>query len=429
MGEEGVASARNAGQQGDKERSGPGMTDQKSTVQTGSAHDDISSGDRCALVLKVQGLESFQDTFGSTVSSLARDDLTRGFSDMAHHLLEQYHIQSDVISPEHDTWYVLFSPKKTEPPRDMSEQMKALTAAGTHYARSMLQQGFGSSIGGWMDFTLIVVPVPAGLSRLTLHAYLNEALRRCPSAGRQHATVSKGDLRSIIDNADFDIYLHPIISLTDDTVAGYEALTRGPLESPVFAAPDLFNSASYYGFQEKLELACITKVLDQGMNLMEPYWITINVSPNVLTGPDFLNLINQPRLRDMLHRIIFEITEHVPIQVTEGLIRTAHHLKDRGIDLALDDTGCGYAHLETVSDIPFKIVKLCITVTSRIGRHPDIIEDISRTVERIRTRGGVVLSEGVERREQIDILKKTGVSLAQGFYYGQPRHIDQVLQG
>jgi EAL domain-containing protein (putative c-di-GMP-specific phosphodiesterase class I) len=279
-----------------------------------------------------------------------------------------------------------------------------------------------------MDFQLAVFSVPAYLSGHAMQSYLNDSLRSCPSTGKQHVTVSKDDLWNIIDNADVDIYLHPIISLTDDTVAGYEALARGPLESAVFNAPDLFGTASYYGFQDKLEIACITKALDKSMNLRDPYWITINVSPHVLASSAFLDIINRTHLSDMLHRIIFEITEYVPIQTTERLVRTVHHLKDRGVSLALDDTGCGFAHLETIKNIPFKIVKLCITVTSRIGKHPDIIQDISRTVDTIHAMGGVVLGEGVEQKEQIDVFRSTGVLLAQGFYYGQPRHIDQVLQ-
>lgn len=404
------------------------MANQESIYPSGSAQYDTSSGDQRALVLKIQDRDNFQELFGSSISSLAQDDLTRGFSDISRYLLEQYHIQSDVISPEPGTWYVLFSPGKTDLPLDISEQMDTLTAAGKHYSRTMLQENFGSSTGMWMDFKLVVFPLPADLSRHTIHSYLNESLLTCPSAGRHHVTVSKNDLMNIIDNSEFDIYLHPIISLTDDTVAGYEALTRGPMDSPVFKAPDLFGSASYYGFQEKLEIACITKALDKSVNLLEPYWITINVSPHVLESLEFFKVINRSHLSDMLHRIIFEITEHVPIQATERLVSTVKHLNDRGVALALDDTGCGFAHMETIKNLPFKIVKLCITVTSRIGRHPDIIKDISRTVDTIGAMGGVVLGEGVERREQIDIYKNTGVLLVQGFYYGQPRHIDQVLQ-
>ncbi len=403
------------------------MVDRESIVSSGADHCDPYSGGRCALVFKLQGRENFQEIFGSSISSLAQGDITRGFSGISSRLLERYHMQSDVISPEPGTWYVLFSPKKADLPIDISEQIESLTTAGKQYSRTMLQDNFGSATGSLMDFKLAVFPLPPDLSAHTVYSCVNESLRSWPSAGRQHAAVSKGDMKNIIDNADFEIYLQPIIALSDDTVAGYEALTRGPLDSPVFEAPALFGSASYHGFQEKLELACIAKVLDQIMDLIETHWITINVSPDVLTGPDFLDLIKQPRLKDMLHRIIFEITEHAPIYDTERLLRTADHLKDRGAALALDDAGCGFAHLETIKKIPFKIVKLCITVTRRIGRHPEIIEDIARTVRTINAAGGVVLGEGVERREQIDIFKNTGVSLVQGFFYGQPRHIDQVI--
>lgn len=97
-----------------------------------------------------------------------------------------------------------------------------------------------------------------------------------------------------------------------------------------------------------------------------------------------------------------------------------------GIRLALDDTGCGFADINTVRILRPDVVKLCITITSRLGRHPDIEKDIRNFVAKTENLGGVVLGEGIERKEQAEILKNCGVYLGQGYYHGRPRPIREA---
>jgi EAL domain-containing protein (putative c-di-GMP-specific phosphodiesterase class I) len=98
-----------------------------------------------------------------------------------------------------------------------------------------------------------------------------------------------------------------------------------------------------------------------------------------------------------------------------------------GIRLALDDTGCGFAHLDTVKMLHPHFVKLCITVTRLLGRNPELEKDIQKTVDIIHDLDGEVVGEGVERKEQAEILKKHNVSYAQGYYYSHPRHFSELF--
>ncbi|UCD34903.1 MAG: EAL domain-containing protein [Nitrospiraceae bacterium] len=381
----------------------------------------------CALVFRIEDPQGYQGIFGSGISAAAGEDLARGLRDMTGRLLEHYEVLSDVTSPLFGTWYVLFSLRETALPVDMDEQAGSLTTAATQSFRVLLQKNFGAAIGTKMDFKAAVIHIPEVMTGSGIYAYLDKALEDCPPAGMPYVPVSEDVLRDIIERATFSIYLHPVISLDRGTVVGYEALTRGPRNSPVFVAADIFGTAAHYGLRERLELACVEGALACLQNLREPYWIAVNVSPDVLTSREFFSLINRPHLKGMLHRVILEITEHIPIPVTERLREAVRGLEERGIVMALDDAGCGFARLGAVSDLNVSIVKLCITVTSRIGRHPDIERDIRKTVDVIRGMGAIVLGEGVERREQADLYRKARVSLAQGFYFGRPRLASQVL--
>lgn len=382
---------------------------------------------RCALAFRIEDPQDLQDILGESVSTAAEADITRGLRDIIPRLLEHYRVLSGVTSPELGTWYVLFSHHDTSLPLDMDEQAGSLTAAATWYFRALLRENFGPATGTKTDFKAAVIHIPEDTGDDTLYHCIGTSLDARPPAGKPHAPVSEDVLRDIIDSGTVSIYLHPVVSLAREEIVGYEALARGPQSSPVFEAADMFVTADFYGLRERLELACIKGALRQLPNLKDPWWIAVNVSPDVLMSRAFSYLISQQRLTGMLQRVVLELTEHIPVPVTKQLREAVHELEEQGIVIALDDAGCGFARLGAVGDLGMGIVKLCITVTSRIGRHPDILRDVRNVVDRISEMGAVVLGEGVERKEQADLYRDAGVTLAQGFYFGRPRLASQVL--
>jgi EAL domain-containing protein (putative c-di-GMP-specific phosphodiesterase class I) len=372
---------------------------------------------------------SLEVIFGASLVLVAHKDITEGFKDIAHRLLKRYNILSDVTSPSFGLWFVPFSIRRSDIPADPDEQIKALTAAGKQLVRTMLQENFGMATGTKVDFKLAVIPIPEGVSDPDrINSYIRTSLYQHASAGKQYATISPEEFKKIIDTRSIDIYLQPIVSLSQENIVGYEALSRGPANSPIYQAADLFGTASHFGLREELEMACISKALDWAMKLPEPYWMSINIGPNLITRQGFYDLITRQDLNDLLSRIVFEITEHIPIPTAERLQRTVHDIRELGIRLALDDTGCGFADIDTVRFLRPDIVKICISIIRRIGKHPYIERDIRLTVDRITQFGADVLGEGVERRVEVDVLKDCQVSLAQGYYYGRPEPAEHVLK-
>jgi EAL domain-containing protein (putative c-di-GMP-specific phosphodiesterase class I) len=140
----------------------------------------------------------------------------------------------------------------------------------------------------------------------------------------------------------------------------------------------------------------------------------------MIRRPDFFKLVTRPDYRTIRSRVVLEFTEHLPLEEIDRLKGALRELKDLGFRLALDDTGCGFFDLQTAKTLRPEIVKLCITVTSRVGRQLGIAQEIRHTAEVIAGLGGRLLAEGVERKQQSDILRQCGLSLAQGFYYGRP---------
>jgi EAL domain-containing protein (putative c-di-GMP-specific phosphodiesterase class I) len=380
------------------------------------------------LVFQIQNPESFGGIFGPGVVLLVQNDLTAGFNDVLQSLLERHDILSDVQSPSFGQWYAAFSIKQHALSKDIDEQLESLTAAGKQLIRRMMQRNFGVATGTRIDFKLAVLPVSDEIMDADiLRSYIRTSLGAYASAGKQYSMIKRDEFTNIVDKQSIDIFLQPVVSLSQDKVVGYEVLSRGPSTSPVNQPAVLFGTASHFGLSEELEIACISKALNCLEKIPEPYWISMNVSPDLMSRPVFYDLVSQRHFRTFLPRIMFEITEHLPIPMSETIQKVVKRLKELGVSLALDDFGCGFSDIVTARILRPKIVKLCITIISRLGRHPQIEKDVRYTVDRITKLGGAVLGEGVERREQAEILKNSGVSLVQGYYYGRPRSIRDVM--
>jgi EAL domain-containing protein (putative c-di-GMP-specific phosphodiesterase class I) len=164
----------------------------------------------------------------------------------------------------------------------------------------------------------------------------------------------------------------------------------------------------------------VGRALGWGLKLPPPLWIFINISPALIRHPDFFRLATHRDFRALRSRVVLEFTEHLPLEEIDTLQGALKELKELGFRLALDDTGCGFFDLQTARTLRPEIVKLCITVTSRLGRQLGMEQEIRRTADVITGLGGRLLAEGVERRQQAEILLQSGVSLVQGFLYGRP---------
>jgi EAL domain-containing protein (putative c-di-GMP-specific phosphodiesterase class I) len=153
-----------------------------------------------------------------------------------------------------------------------------------------------------------------------------------------------------------------------------------------------------------------------------PLWLSINASSRTmihLCGPQGEGRFARPRL-------VMELTEHLPLGAAAELRPVLDSLRRGGTLIALDDTGCGYADLEAAASLQPEIVKLCITVTSRLEHSPLVLDDIAETIRRLHRQKHLVLAEGVETAAQADLLRELGVDLAQGWFYGRPFAADRL---
>lgn len=208
------------------------------------------------------------------------------------------------------------------------------------------------------------------------------------------------------------IAYQPIVRLTDGRPVGYEALARFE-DAPTDRPDEWFAEAADAGLLTDLELAAVKAGLASQPRKADTY-LSLNVSPEtVLSG----------RLQEATSGYgpcVVEITEHAPVADYESLARALAPLRKRGMKLAVDDAGAGFASLRHILMLEPQLIKLDLSLTRGIDtnhRQRGLAAALIKFAAEI---GATVIAEGIETQAELDTLRSLGVEFGQGFYFGKP---------
>ena len=115
-----------------------------------------------------------------------------------------------------------------------------------------------------------------------------------------------------------------------------------------------------------------------------------------------------------------EITESVAMGNMESTIETLWKLNEASIRVAMDDFGTGYSSLAYLQRMPIQLLKIDMSFIREMDRNPDDQTIVKTIIAMAHTLNIEVIAEGVERVEQLDLLKSFGCDLAQGFLFSKP---------
>ncbi|CUA95911.1 EAL domain-containing protein [Thiomonas bhubaneswarensis] len=220
----------------------------------------------------------------------------------------------------------------------------------------------------------------------------------------------------------FSIVYQPIVHLDSGRIVGYEALTRF-LDEPVRTPDVWFAEAAEVGLQQALERAVLTKALSQLERLPAPSYLSINASPEtVLAGALQQALGDYP-----LERIVLELTEHTLVHDYPGIVEVLSPLRKRGLRLAVDDAGAGFASFRHIVELHPDIIKLDNSLIRQIDTHQGYRALADALIRFAHQTGSVVIAEGVETQAQRTILKSLQADEAQGYLLGRPAPIDTLV--
>jgi len=196
------------------------------------------------------------------------------------------------------------------------------------------------------------------------------------------------------------------------TTVGVEALSRFPAGS---GRPDeWFTSATRAGVGLELELAAVRNALTILPALRG--FLGINVSPRTLVSPSFGRLVTALPLKS----IVIEITEHEAVDDYDALNEVLRPWRERGMRVAVDDAGAGFASMRHVLTLVPDFIKLDISLVRGIDTDPAkraLAGALAAFAQKI---GSSVIAEGIETAPELSCLRSLKVEFGQGYHLSLP---------
>lgn len=232
----------------------------------------------------------------------------------------------------------------------------------------------------------------------------------------------KERIQKILNNNSLSMVWQPIIEIPSLRIVGAEALARFP-GSALSDPSEWFADALLAGMSPELEERSLRAGLAMLEHLSEDCYLTLNVSAGT-----FLEAGVQTLLSGMpLSRIVLEITEHDVISDYTTLADALQPLRQKGLRIAVDDAGAGYASLRHILQLKPNIIKLDMSLVR------DIDTDIMRRSLATCMLGfaqeidSKIVAEGVETQEELDTLIDLGIHMVQGFHLHRPKTEAEML--
>lgn len=239
------------------------------------------------------------------------------------------------------------------------------------------------------------------------------------------------NMQEAISDRQFMMYLQPKYSIMRNKIVGAEALVRWRHPTRGMIYPDQFIPIiEENGFVQKVDYyiwaeACrfIRRCQEDGI---APCPISVNVSRVHLRDNECIGVLSDLiKSYSIPKRLLeLEITETVDDQ---QLSQRAMQLKDEGFTLLMDDFGSGYSSLNILLETPFDVVKLDKRFIENMmlsDKGKLILEQVVHMSEKLDLG---LLAEGVETKEQVELLQSIGCDHVQGYYYAKPMPEDEFF--
>lgn len=240
---------------------------------------------------------------------------------------------------------------------------------------------------------------------------------------RSSVATAHHDLVDAITGRRMAAAFQPIVNIVEGRIAGVEALVR-PAPTPSFSTPtELFDRAEELGMLWMLEEAIRRVTFRAAAPWPEGVLLFLNTTPDVAGHPAFAEaLLSAAEEIAGLgpERLVIEITERASEARFAEVRRAVDELRERGVQIALDDVGAGSNGLNRISQLRPNWLKLDRELISGI-ESDTMRQGLVRSMVSFAEEAGIhVIAEGIERKAELGAIVELGITHVQGFLIGCP---------
>lgn len=246
------------------------------------------------------------------------------------------------------------------------------------------------------------------------------------------------DLHRALATEQIQVFYQPIVSLSNNEIVGFEALSRWMHPKKGKISPDefiplaedtgLILDIGYYMMEEAFkQLSKWQKnyVTSTG----RPLSMNVNLSVTQLRDPKLLREIERVKTQSncTAHSMAFEITESAVLGDTKRAISLLNDIRDLGFRLRVDDFGTGYSSLSYLKKLPIDGFKIDKSFVCGLNIDEDDTAIIHALLGLAHAMHLTVTAEGIEQDEQRIALKGLGCDYGQGFLFSEPVEADKII--
>lgn len=229
-----------------------------------------------------------------------------------------------------------------------------------------------------------------------------------------------------VRNREFVPYYQPVMDITSGKLRGCEMLVRWIKPDGTMISPGAFLPyAEATGLIREITIQLMEQTV---IDLADLYHRlpSLKVSVN-LTASHFINsdiiehiIATYENTGIEYHQLMFELTEQHPLKDIVLARRVIRQIQELGAAVALDDVGTGHGGLAYVQKLGVDILKLDKMFVDGLGRELQSEKIVVSLIDLANNLGMGVIAEGVEEQQQIEQLRRLGVTVAQGYVFSPP---------
>lgn len=231
------------------------------------------------------------------------------------------------------------------------------------------------------------------------------------------------EMLEIIVNKRLRVQFQPIVSLTNGSILGYEALIRAPQGGTLRRSGELFQVAERARLISWFDIACQEICFEQASRNGVRDYLFVNMDAGGLASLHQAEYSLADRAAEFNispSRIVLEITERQAVDDFPRLVHHIEELRDQGVKIAIDDAGAGYSSLHTIAELRPDFVKIDRALTRSLennGTRRALLATLARYAMQI---GASVIAEGIETRDELATVIQCGVPYGQGYLLSRP---------